>query len=338
VWRRQKIDTRDQLRAAAHHGGVLLLMYDRRVVAMSAEGEVVADQPAGERYWHSGRFYRYPADARVSGGDFAWAGAHFDGRGVAFMHVTGRDSLAIFDREGHGPWQLLRSGQVASVGGPPRIVRNGPRGRPSHVEISRDGHRIITSGPSPESNFLPADFLDLNIDPLTWHPTYSAPNSLLIGDDFGRSEKCGLNVLNRFDAIYAGDAGDLVLVRGKLRLAIRLNSAGHLWLESAGGRDGTAEGALAFRRLRRRGGGRFGLRVARWADGSRAILDSRGMLHLTSTGAGLPEITLVLTDRTIGGWTSDGLTFGWQFFHRAAPTAPAEYVYGLLRTFTARLR
>jgi hypothetical protein len=62
------------------------------------------------------------------------------------------------------------------------------------------------------------------------------------------------------------------------------------------------------------------------------------MLHLTSTGAGLPEITLVLTDRTIGGWTSDGLTFGWQFFHRAAPTAPAEYVYGLLRTFTARLR
>jgi hypothetical protein len=327
-WRRETIASRLPLRAAVHHGGVLLLMYDRRVVAVGADGASLSDQSTGdERRWHSGRFYRCRS---------TWSAAHFDGHHIAFAHVTSRDSLAIFDRKGHGPWQLLRGGHVASVGGPPLIVQ--PAGfQPGHrFRFSADGHRIMVPR-KPWNRAYPTYLLDLTRTPLVWRDSVGGLEPL-VGEDFGRSAKCGLNVRNRFESIYAGDAGDLVLVWGQRRRAIRLDSSGHLTLLPAGARDGGADAAIPFRPLRQPHLGRFTLREARWPNGSRAILDSRGMLHLTSTGAGLPEITLALTDQTVGGWTSDGLTFGWAFFHRDASVNRAEYAYGLLRTFTARLR
>jgi hypothetical protein len=50
----------------------------------------------------------------------------------------------------------------------------------------------------------------------------------------------------------------------------------------------------------------YELAVARFGDGSRAVLDGRGLLHLKSSDATLPEMTLVLRTGDVAGWTSDG--------------------------------
>ena len=50
--------------------------------------------------------------------------------------------------------------------------------------------------------------------------------------------------------------------------------------------------------------------------GSRAriFLDSRGMIHIVSSDKKLPQLTLVLCDGAMAGWTSDGRTFGRAYF------------------------
>ena len=58
----------------------------------------------------------------------------------------------------------------------------------------------------------------------------------------------------------------------------------------------------------------YRLKQVKWADGSRAILDSRGMLHLQSSDAGVPETTLILNESNVSGWCSDGGTFGLAYY------------------------
>jgi hypothetical protein len=52
-----------------------------------------------------------------------------------------------------------------------------------------------------------------------------------------------------------------------------------------------------------------------WADGSSAIIDSRGMLHLKSSDQSIPEITIVLAiNRVTTCWASDGNFCGSPYF------------------------
>ncbi len=52
-----------------------------------------------------------------------------------------------------------------------------------------------------------------------------------------------------------------------------------------------------------------------WANGSEAILDSRGFLYLRSSDKSIPEITLLyITNATTAAWTSDGNVCGNAYF------------------------
>jgi len=56
------------------------------------------------------------------------------------------------------------------------------------------------------------------------------------------------------------------------------------------------------------------LQKAQWPNGSRAWLDSRGVLHLQSASRACPEITLVLCDGPVSGWLSSGEIFGEDYY------------------------
>ena len=58
----------------------------------------------------------------------------------------------------------------------------------------------------------------------------------------------------------------------------------------------------------------YRLSIAEFGDGSRAWLDSRGLLHLASSDTAVPECTLVLTDGPLAGWLSDGRVFGPEYW------------------------
>ena len=53
----------------------------------------------------------------------------------------------------------------------------------------------------------------------------------------------------------------------------------------------------------------------KWEDGSEAVIDTRGLLHLKSSNKLIPEITLVLvTGRNTACWASDGTVAGDKYF------------------------
>jgi len=84
---------------------------------------------------------------------------------------------------------------------------------------------------------------------------------------------------------------------------------------------------------------RFELSLAQWPDQSRAVLDSRGLLHLRSSDRSLPECTIVLDERETAGWTSDGRYWGPRYFlpEGATPTLAHIIWSEVLKPFITRL-
>jgi len=78
------------------------------------------------------------------------------------------------------------------------------------------------------------------------------------------------------------------------------------------------------------------LTVAKWPNGSRAFLDSRGLLHLKSHDASVPEISLVLSGE-VAAWTSDGHTCGPKFFFEGPHVSEPEKVFDRIQEFIRRL-
>jgi hypothetical protein len=81
--------------------------------------------------------------------------------------------------------------------------------------------------------------------------------------------------------------------------------------------------------------------VAEWEDGSQLFADSRGLLHLKSSDASIPEASLVLNDHDIAIWTSDGRMHGSRYFVNDIPyqpITPEEFVDQILKPFVERLR
>jgi hypothetical protein len=75
------------------------------------------------------------------------------------------------------------------------------------------------------------------------------------------------------------------------------------------------------------------LHCVEWPCGSKAWLDSRGLLHLKSHDPKVPEISLVLSDREVAGWTSDGFVCGPKFFLGEEPRSEPAKVYERLEQF-----
>jgi hypothetical protein len=83
---------------------------------------------------------------------------------------------------------------------------------------------------------------------------------------------------------------------------------------------------------------RYSLSAATFADGSRAVLDGRGLLHLKSSDPTLPEFTIVLVEGATSGWVADGRWWG-SFYFIVNPSTRARAIYAeVIRPFTERLR
>jgi hypothetical protein len=78
-----------------------------------------------------------------------------------------------------------------------------------------------------------------------------------------------------------------------------------------------------------------------WPDGSEAIVDTRGLLHLRSADASVPEMTvLLIIGQPTAAWAADGTVAGSPYFtghHPAQQLAPADFYQQYLQRFTAPL-
>ena len=78
------------------------------------------------------------------------------------------------------------------------------------------------------------------------------------------------------------------------------------------------------------------LQVAEWPNGSKAFLDSRGLLHLKSHDPSLAEVSLILSDGEVAGWTSDGYVCGPSFFFEDQRPSNPQKVFHRVEDFLSR--
>ena len=149
------------------------------------------------------------------------------------------------------------------------------------------------------------------------------------------------NVSRRFRAICVDDDRRLTLIRhrGNARCIQPDRHRHEMVLQHVASPTDTRGLHVEFHETESPGGAGYSLEAAAWSDGSRAVLDSRGMLHLKSSDPAVPELTLVLCDGALAGWCADGRWFGSAYFIAEHPATRGAVIYEeILRPFLARLR
>lgn len=324
-------------------GGALLLLWGRTVSVYdwrTGEGRAMANAPAGARH-ERGRFYRQTDDPNL------WFAAAWDGVRVRFepfrFVAAPQQVLAVFDREGlDGPWAVLSSGKIvapilqqeARLQTPPGLLNK-------VIAISQDGHRLWVEGqamPQEHDEHSWYGPLWLWIDLKTGQVYRSIPHPFLEPelDRFNRQHR----LRKRARGVQATRDGGLALLASrKHHVRIAWEGAGkRLTLQPLTRADAAGRTNVPFVDAPSPPGTRFWLRVAKWAGGHRVFLDSRGLLHLKSADADVPETTLVLCDHgEVAGWCGDGAVCGGAFFLREPQRSDPAAVFANIQKFVARL-
>ena len=153
------------------------------------------------------------------------------------------------------------------------------------------------------------------------------------------STRASRAVRHRFDAAFADSLARLSLVTGKNEVfQIDRNEAGEPILKELGRRRHASPKVQWFAPAAPPAGMKVDLKTTNWPDGSRAFLDSRGMLHLKSSDRTLPELSLVLGREKLAGWSSDGRVFGPPAFLGDAEPSPPGELWKLIESFVVRLQ
>jgi hypothetical protein len=265
-------------------------------------------------------------------GDDQFHFAVWDGTTVRFDAVTMERSCepavvpVIFDRAGvEGPWLVHRNGKIASTISGESLQMPMPHGRTFSIElvrVSRDGHRVWAAM-APEwaafvdlqsgaARSLPFKAIArLHLDP---HPPLPAWNLFRIVVSLAKLPDglaiCGRK--NRWRKVTLNGNGAIHIIE------LPKHERDHLMHTTNFGE---------VRKVHEHG---CTLQTAQWSNRVTVWLDSRGLLHFKSPDGLVPEISLVLSDNEVAGWTSDGHACGPGFFFEGVQPSEAEQVFSRL--------
>ena len=243
-----------------------------------------------------------------------WYAVAYDGRQVCFEPVDGKRLrlIALFERDGiEGPIGVTERGHLyLTATDETRMIRHGLAGGVQVMAVSRDGKRIVLGqGPASRTQCSVVD-----VDTLVAHSRHGNPQVLVQpGFDIVRP----VTLRSRFNQIAVDRRGVLTLFDRKgTPLGIDYDSASQrLRLRRNDFRRERPVGRIAFVPASPPPNVGYRLSVAAWSDGSRAFLDGRGLLHLKSADSRhVPEITIVLHERELSGWCSDGRCWGTPYY------------------------
>ena len=143
--------------------------------------------------------------------------------------------------------------------------------------------------------------------------------------------------MRHFTRIFIGDDKLTLVSKGQVCWQFAVKSKRLVMVESD--QRKTARLSRGFDPIKRSTSG-YSLSVAKWEDGSRAWIDSRGLLHLQSSDRQIPEATFVLAPTGVAVWTSDGRTMGPSYYVENTSTTISAWqvIVRLLDSFVACLR
>jgi hypothetical protein len=255
--------------------------------------------------WVRDRFFCGPSEK--------WYALSHDGHSARLEEVvcaTGRklpSMITMFDLPGmDGPIGVTQQGNlISTVTGAERRPQHNLQAPLCVPWISTDGQRLKLA--SLRVGNARAESVVVNTTHLG-----CLPASEVILDDRAQALIQPVNLRHRFRAIGLDASGNLALEsrKGQL-LAFRVQN-GLPVLAILNDRT-LLRDSRPFKDMLGTGH-RYRLAQAVWSDGSRAVLDSRGLLHLRSADRSIPEVTLVLCEGELTGWCANGRMWGKRYF------------------------
>jgi hypothetical protein len=320
-----------EVQAVYRYGSAIVTIRSHDVRAYSlSDGQLLGQSPNPHRTWVNGRFFQ--------GANNNFYFAVWDGERVKFEPVTipathrGNNIITIFDRRGYaGPWLFRGFGEVVCSESDEVIKLPKPANEQMNydfrsVRVSKDGHQLMVFGAAKTKEQPPAVVFDLekkawvgrfhNLDfdrspPLpTWNLYRAVESIALFGD--------GVMLCGR-----KGRWRRLALEHGKLRIAPWPPASIVLPQRMFGEPRKTKHGCT--------------LQIADVGRGSKIFLDSRGLLHFKSADPDVPQVSIVLADGEVAGWTSDGAVCGPQFFFGMPIVSNPTAVFERIMKFFSKL-
>ncbi len=321
-----------ELQAAHCYGDAIVVIRSGDVRAYALRDGRLLDQARNPHRWVHGRFFR-------DSDHFYFA--LWDGVRVRFEPVTIPSQYpvlgvsTIFDRHGlPGPWLLCRSGQIVSSETGQVIQLPTPSNAGlafNWPQISRDGHQLLVPSTRKSPDNQPLSCLFGLEQELTVNFVRPA-NSVL-----DRSPALpAWNLYRIVESVACLQDGIALCGRKKRWRKLGLDGSGKLRITMMDSTRGVL-GEQRFTEQPRKTRHGCTLQVAQFPGGSKVFLDSRGLLHLKSCDPDLPEVSVVLADGEVAGWTSDGYVCGPSFFFDGPYTSEPERVFERIMRFFARL-
>ncbi len=309
--------------------GLLYVLYlNQADVINLATGQVLAraSLPSGLGKIGEG-FYRRTGHGIGSlawnGQTLAWEPLQIE---LAKVHPRLGKVLQVFRRQGlDGPWAIGETGN---------IVQTCPPYRHCHIDltqatisqISPDGHSLkLKKAKGPDVTVSIKD--EVPVTSPAWQRNVPAPH---------------WSIRVNFTHIACDASGHIVLRSRKGRwIRIQLNALRDAFAFSQIEGGSPAAYHAVFKPIPSPAETDLNLSEAIWpGTGSRAVLDRRGLLHLQSGTASLPEVSILLAEsNSLPVWSSDGTAIGPSFFVvNSGQSADAVRLDGIIRAFIGEVQ
>lgn len=256
---------------------------------------------------------------------------------VAAANGTESPIVCVFDRPGfEGPWVVRQDGTVGPlipepISKPPRRLEQ-TLDPDTPIWISHDGRRLASAVPAAFDSYL---LLDLDAEGSA-RPGESEDVSAFLGIPSPLPRK---TLAHDWQAIGRRPDGMALLSHEGSWHQIVLTPSHNVRLRPFPNDALSWPDAISgFIEVAPHPDLGCELAVASWPNGSRAFLDSRGLLHLKSHVPGNPEVSLVLDPLDeIAGWTSEGAVCGPPFYFESPSEPHPEAVFEACLQFLAHL-
>jgi hypothetical protein len=321
-----------EIQAVHRSGDVILVIRPHDVRAYALSDGRLLDQARNPHRWTNGRFFRDNNHFYFAG----WDGTRVKIEPVILPTVYLLPSVVtIFDREGMpGPWLCCKNGELVSTETGEMVkLPSFSSLKPlfTSVKVSRDGHQLLLASATPAENGTPCRYVFGFREEVSIHavkPGYSL---------FERVPPLpAWNLYRIIESVGRLEDGVALCGRKNRWRKLRLDENGLLRIVPASGVVITGA-EIEFPEQPRKTRHGCALLVAQYPNGSRIFLDSRGLLHFKSSDSSLPEVSIVLGDGEVAGWTSDGYVCGPSFFFDGPRASEPALVFERIMKFFSKL-
>jgi hypothetical protein len=327
------------LQATAHHGGAFFLIHrDQSISVYSGQsGELIQTLKCPKQLqWSHRRFFRDQEDT--------WWALSFTGTKAHLEKVPyATKEWWLFDRDGFdGPWAIIRNGFIGStVDGRSYNISPKIQSPVSLINIAPSGNKMVLRGHTGQQfNRKSTSQYLVDLKTREVRAASEEEDTQLIDPPHNWKTH---RLMRDVASIGALSSGQLLINIRQTSFIIESGPSGGDLILTNYQKDWPQRNVQSFpRRGLQSEKRRYGLKRVQWNDGSEGFLDSRGLLHLVSSNLRLPQISIVLNDRALAFWLSDGRTHGPAYFQhskdqRALKSATSREILGLLRDFTRSL-